>query len=154
MSNAHFASSKKNLTPEEVSRVISSINLELFGGAFTIEPAWEGQGWAFSHLSLPGERLWELWLSDTKRKVGGKGPLFRRSWAVWAFYRFLNEMARVWGGRLGDEGWNGTNAPESWSFAHFLKEVYPERTLQEELVAMPENLRLSPATVAPTEPTP
>lgn len=151
MGNIAFVSSKKNLDPPGVTALLERINAEFFDNLWTINhhPKWDI--WRFEYpmpiprIGRPEETktydypFWEFYLRPSKRKLSSKHPNPGVEWIYWAWNIVQNECAREWGGRLSDEGVEGTWAPKPFrTFEQYLEgrfaHVEDNPKLREELL--------------------
>lgn len=109
MGNISFVSSKRNLDPEQVADDLDEINERRFGGFFNIFGG-DGELDVGYFAGDVHQTLW-YWSLQSRRKIGGKHPRPALSWVCWAWSVFQAELGVKWGGRLSDEGVEGTWSP-------------------------------------------
>ena len=111
MGNIAFVSSKRNLDADRVSDDLDEINERRFGGFFNVFVPHD-DAWDIGYADDKGEHqsLW-YWHLESKRKIGGKHPRPNYLWVLWAWSVFQAELGAKWGGRISDEGVEGTWSP-------------------------------------------
>ena len=151
MGNLAFISSKRNLDPRGVTALLERINAEFFDNLWSIDQKVAPECWRFSYaaaiprIGRPQEMkvydhpFWEFWLRPSKRKLSSNHPRPGVQWVYWSWNIIQNECTREWGGRLSDEGVEGTWAPKPFrTFEQYLDEYYDHfednHELQKELV--------------------
>lgn len=159
MGNLAFVSSKKNLYPHEVTSLLVRINAEFFDNLWTIDNSVAPECWQFYYKS-PIPRIgrseemetyshpyWEFWLQPSKRKLSSNHPRPGVEWVRWSWNMFQNECAHKWGGRLSDEGGEGTWAPKPFQsfedyvtgrFRHIDNDAYVKHLRDEERAYLPQ----------------
>lgn len=136
MGNISKVSSKKNLTAESVALSAQAINVSKFGGYFVISHDDDRVSFSVGETTF-----WEFWVWE--RRIECKSPRPNHVWVYYAWDVFMNELAKLWSGRLSCEGENGTRAPRDFRFVQHVIATNPwiGENLGPTISGVPEELK-------------